>query len=107
MLTKIKDFDQYKRIMDPFFEFLPLKDMELDIRDFGDPFQKSLYFNFRSTLEKIQSPRDRDYFYKYGICALYSLFDPIYADPLKYLLKHNDLKDLEIKHPYHWRTNKK
>jgi hypothetical protein len=92
--------------MDPFFEFLPLTDMESDIKDFGDPFQKSLYQTFLETLENIHSPRDRDYFYKYGICALYSLFDPIYADPLKYLLKKQGLQDLDVKTPKNWRTNR-
>lgn len=107
MLTKIKDFDRYKRLMDPFFDLLPLQDMESDIKDFGDPFQKQLYTDFKNTLIKIESPRDRDYFYKYGVCALYSLFDPIYADPLKYLLFKNDLKNLEIKDSNNWRTNKR
>ena len=101
-----KELDQYKRMFEDILELIPIYKLEFSISASGDPLAVDLYHQLMGAERQIyKNMRAKDLFHKTMILAIYSLKDPIYADPLKSIMSKIDMKKYNVKAPKEWRIN--
>jgi len=103
----IKNLDHYKEGFLEFLDILPISQMEEDIKGFNDERISELYGKLQEAINETKDSRYKKIYHKLGICSIYTLIDPIYGDPVRWIL-HEIQKsdfDLEAKPPRLWRVN--
>jgi hypothetical protein len=101
-----KELDQYKRLFEEILELIPISKLEFSIQASGDPLMMVLYHHLMVAENEInQNQRAKDLFRKTMILAIYSLKDPVYADPLKWIMSKINMKKYNVKAPKEWRIN--
>jgi len=101
----VKELDQYKRMFEEVLDLVPISKLEFDIQTSGDPLMRDLYQQLLEAEREIyQNMRAKDLFHQTMILAIYSLKDPVYADPLKWIMSRVDMRN-HVKAPKNWRVN--
>ena len=103
----IKQLDYYKEGFLEFLNVLPISKMEEDIKNSSDQFINELYKKLQEIIEQTKYYRYKENYHKLGICAIYSLIDPIYGDPVRWLFHviRKSKVDIKAKSPEKWRCN--
>lgn len=102
----VKELDQYKRLYEELLVLIPISKLEFDIQASGDPLAVDLYLQLLDAEKLIyQNMRAKDLFHKTMILAITSLKDPVYADPLKWIMSRVDMKRHNVKNSKDWRIN--
>ena len=86
-----KELDQYKRLFEEVLDLVPISKLEFSIQTAGDPLMAELYHQLVDAEREIyQNQRAKDLFHQTMIILIYSLKDPVYADPLKWIMSKMD-----------------
>ena len=102
----IKELDQYKRMFEEILSQISIEKLEFSIQASGDSLAVDLYNQLLDTEREIyQNVRAKDLFHKTMVLAIYSLKDPVYADPLKWIMSKIDIKKYNLRAPKNWRIN--
>ena len=103
----IKKLNPHKEEFLEFLEFLPISSMEEDIKSSYDHLIKHLYGKLICCVDESRDSRYKKIYHDLGICSIYALIDPMYGDPVRWLL-HEVKKssfDIEAKPFRFWRVN--
>lgn len=101
-----KELDQYKRLFEEVLDVIPVSKLEFSIQTSGDPLMAELYHQLVDAEREIhQNMRAKDLFHKTMVILIYSLKDPVYADPLKWIMAKMDMKKYNLRVPKQWRIN--
>jgi len=104
-MMDIKMLDNQKKIMEYFIDTLPLEQMEFDIQQSNDPLISKLYQSIISVDQQTIDLRYKNIYHKTGIIGIYSLFDVVYSDYLRWILFNIKDIDFQAKPPDRWRVN--
>lgn len=105
-MINIKTFDKYKKVFEDFIEVLPLKEMEENIQNSNDPFVNKLYQSVISAEQQTKDPRYKKIYHNIGIIGIYSLFDIVYSDYIRWIFSQTKNLNFNAKPPNFWRINK-
>jgi len=101
-----KELDEYKRLFEEVLDLVPISKLEFSIQTSGDPLMAELYHQLRCAVAQInQNKRAKDLFHQTMVILIYSLKDPVYADPLKWIMSKMDMSRYNLRVPKQWRIN--
>ena len=107
MSMNIKRLNHYKEGFLEFLDILPIQQMENDIKCNHDQLIEYLYEKLNRGINETTDSRYKKIYHDLGICSIYTLIDPCYGDPVRWIF-HGIKKssfDLKAKHPRQWRVN--
>lgn len=102
----IKKLDPYKKLFVNFINLMPIESMEFDIQNNNDSLIKQMYKSLIISLEDITDKREKKILYKLGISSIYSQLDPVYGEPIRWILSQLDFSNVNVIPPREWRINK-
>lgn len=101
-----KELDLYKRVFEELLDRIPISKLEFSIQASGDPLAVDLYHQLMDAEREIyQNMRAKDLFHKTMVLMIYSLKDPVYADPLKWIMSKINMNKYNLRTPKNWRVN--
>ena len=103
----LKTLDPFKGVFRYFLELLPIEAMAYDISEkHDDPLIVAMYTRHMEAINNIDDGRSRKIFNRLGIAFIYTLMDPVYGDPMRFIF--SQIKDTDPKEdvPKNWRINK-
>jgi len=103
----MKSLDQHKEGFLEFLSYLPITQMEDDIKGNGDLLIEYLYKKLNYAIDETKDKRYRKIYHDLGICSIYVFLDPAYGDPFRWILREIKKTDFELYAlpPHLWRVN--